>query len=103
MSTAWPHPAQVLLSTLITAAVAFAIVGVVIGIGPARRARAFVAGLCGAAASLSAYSIIGVGQTPFLAAAFLILTPICAFAGLLAGILLFGAISAVRSRSAAAA
>jgi fluoride exporter len=88
MSTTWPSPHQVLLATVLTAATAFLIVGFLLGASDSRVARALVATTCGAAASLSAYSIIGVGQTPWLAAAFLLLTPAAALAALVVGLLL---------------
>lgn len=88
MSMAWPSPHQVLLATVLTAAAALLIVGFLLGVTNSRVARAFVVTMCGAAASLSAYSIIGIGQTPWLAAAFLLLTPTAALAALAVGLFL---------------
>jgi fluoride ion exporter CrcB/FEX len=88
MSQTWPSPRQVLLCTVLTAAAGFLIVGLLLGVTNSRIVRALTVTLCGAAASLSAYSIIGVGQTPWLAAAFLVLTPAAALIALVAGMLL---------------
>jgi CrcB protein len=88
MSKTWPSPHQVLVCTVLTATAAFLVVGFLLGVSDSRVARALAVTMCGAAASLSAYSIIGIGQTPRLAAAFLVLTPAAALTALVAGMFL---------------
>lgn len=86
ISTHWPEPRQVLIATLVTTAVAMAVIGfVVVGRLPS-AVLALILTACGTVASLSAVAVIAVGQTPWLALAFLALTPVAALTGLTIGL-----------------
>jgi fluoride ion exporter CrcB/FEX len=99
---ALPSPSQALIANVITAAGAFAVVGIVLCAWATHAVRALMLGFCGAATSLSAYSVGAAMQTPWYAAGAAILTPIAALAGLAAGILVCWLIGAVRPRREAA-
>lgn len=85
-STFLPEPRQVLVSTLVTAFVAMAFAGAALAVRLPRPVLVLLLAVCGTAASLSAVAIITVGQTPWLALSFFLLTPIAALAGLFAGL-----------------
>jgi fluoride ion exporter CrcB/FEX len=93
---ALPRPSQALIANVVTAAVAFAVVGIVLCAWATRAVHALMLGFCGAATSLSAYSVAAAMQTPWYAAGVAVLTPIAALTGLAAGILLRWLIGAVR-------
>lgn len=86
-ATAWPQPKQLWVSTTVTAAVASAVAGFIVASGAMSTVRAAVFGLCASAASLSAWSVLTIGQPPKLSLAFLIGVPAAALAGLLCGLL----------------
>jgi CrcB protein len=86
MTSVWPSPHQVLFTTALTAAVAFAVAGAVLAATVSRLVHVTVLSICGAAASLSAFAVTTVGQTLWLAASFLVLTPLSALLGLMAGL-----------------
>ncbi|MDY6870804.1 MAG: chromosome condensation protein CrcB [Actinomycetota bacterium] len=86
-ATTWPLPHQLLVSTTATAGVAFLVGGYLLATGATSMLRAGLLGLCGSAASLSAYAALTVSQPPGLSVAFLILPPAVAIGGLLCGLL----------------
>jgi hypothetical protein len=67
-------------------AVTFAVAGAVLAATVSRLVHVTVLSICGAAASLSAFAVTTVGQTLWLAASFLVLTPLSALLGLMAGL-----------------
>ena len=86
-ATTWPLPHQLLVSTTVTAGVAFMVAGYLLATASTSPLRAGVLGLCGSAASLSAYAVLTVSQPPRLSVAFLVATPAVAIGGLLCGLL----------------
>lgn len=84
----WPHPRHMLVSTVTITACAFLVAGFLLTAGPLTTMRAALLGLCASAASLSAWAVLTVSQTPLLSAAFLTMTPMAALVGLAAGLLL---------------
>jgi CrcB protein len=74
-----------LVVTLASVTIAFVVIGAVATSPLGDPARKALVGCCGAIASLSAYSVLGVTQMPWLAAGLLILTPVSAVAGLTLG------------------
>jgi fluoride ion exporter CrcB/FEX len=99
---ALPRPSQALIANVITTAVAFAVVGIVLCAWAMRAVHALMLGFCGAATSVSAYSVAAAMQTPWYAAGVAALIPFAALAGLAVGILLCWLIGAVRPRRDAA-
>jgi fluoride ion exporter CrcB/FEX len=87
LAATWPLPKQVLVSTVLTAGVAFLIAGFLLATRASSLLSTAVLGMCASAASLSAYAVLTVSQTPKLSLAFLILTPAAAIGGLLCGLL----------------
>lgn len=87
MTTTWPLPRHVFVSTTVTAAVAFMVAGFLVSVGVTTALRAAVFGMCASAASLSAWAVLTISQPPKLSIAFLIGTPAAAVAGLLCGLL----------------
>ncbi len=83
----WPLPHQLLVSTTVTAGVAFMVAGFLLATRSTSALRAGVLGLCGSAASMSAYAVLTVSQPPRLSIAFLVGTPVVAMGGLLCGLL----------------
>lgn len=86
-ATAWPLPRQLLVSTTVTAAIAFAVAGFLVAGGVTSAVRAALFGMCASAASLSAWAVLTISQPPTLSIAFLIGTPAAAVAGMLCGLL----------------
>jgi hypothetical protein len=86
LATTWPHPKEILLTTVLTVGVAFLISGYVLATGARSVWHFLVLGVCGSAASLSAYAVLTISQPMRLSLAFLILTPAAAIAGLLCGL-----------------
>lgn len=76
---------MLLVVTLASVTIAFVVIGAVATGSLGDPARKVLVGCCGAIASLSAYSVVGVTQIPWLAAGFLVLTPVSAIAGLTLG------------------
>ncbi|ADU00668.1 chromosome condensation protein CrcB [Mycolicibacterium gilvum] len=87
LATTWPHPREVLITTLLTVGLAFLIAGYVLAIGPRSVVHFAVLGVCGSAASLSAYAVLTISQSMRLSVAFLTLTPVAAIGGLICGLL----------------
>lgn len=87
MATTWPHPREVLLTTVLTVGLAFMIAGFLLSTGPRSVLQFAVLGVCGSAASLSAYAVLTISQPMRLSLAFLILTPAAAIGGLMCGLL----------------
>jgi fluoride ion exporter CrcB/FEX len=81
----WPAPAHLLITTLISALSGFAVLGFVLASRAGQAVRAFVAGCSGAITSVSVFVAIGIIQPPWIAIAFLILTPAAIVAGLIVG------------------
>jgi fluoride ion exporter CrcB/FEX len=98
----WPQPSQVLIANVVVAAVAFAVVGIVLCASATHGVQALVLGFCGAATSLSAYSLAAALQTPWYAAGVIILTPVGALTGLAGGLLVGRTVGAVRAHGKAA-
>src|SRR6478609_1836488 len=71
----WPRPTQVLIANVVVAAVAFTVVGIVLCGSATHAVQALMLGFCGAATSLSAYSLAAAMQTPWYAAGVIVLTP----------------------------
>ncbi|AFM16125.1 CrcB-like protein [Mycolicibacterium chubuense NBB4] len=88
IAATWPLPRQVLMSTVLTAAIAFLIAGFLIANASTSTPRAAILGMCASAASLSAYALFTISQTPKLSIASLVLTPAAAIGGLLCGLLI---------------
>jgi hypothetical protein len=88
LSTLWPRPGQTLVTTVVVTACAFVVAGFVLTAGPMTTVRAAVLGVSVSAASLSAWAVLTITQTPLLSAAFLTLTPAAALGGLAGGLLL---------------
>jgi fluoride ion exporter CrcB/FEX len=86
LATTWPQPDELLLSTTVTAGLAFLVAGYLLASGPTSALHFVALGLCGSVASLSAYAVLTVGQQPWLSIAFLTLTPAAAIGGLLCGL-----------------
>ncbi|MGQ9409797.1 chromosome condensation protein CrcB [Mycolicibacterium gilvum] len=86
VATAWPNPQQMLVSTTLTAAVAFMVAGYLLATGMKCALHYLVFGVCVSAASLSAWAILTIDQPMRLSLAFLILTPVAAIIGLLCGL-----------------
>ncbi|WNG88975.1 chromosome condensation protein CrcB [Mycobacterium sp. ITM-2016-00317] len=84
---AWPEPPQMLISTTVTVALAFAIAGFLMTRAATSALPGFVLGVCAGAASLSAWAVLTVSQPPVLSIAFLTLTPAAAIGGLALGLL----------------
>ena len=82
------RPVLVLASTVAVTAVAFLVAAFLLTTGPLTTARAALFGLCASAASLSAWAVLTIDQTPLMSAAFLTLTPAAAVVGLGVGLLL---------------
>jgi fluoride exporter len=76
-----------LVSTAVTALLAFAVAGFLIATGLSSAWRVAVVGICATAASLSAWAVLTISQPPKLSIAFLLGTPAAAIAGLLCGLL----------------
>ena len=93
LATTWPHPHQMLVSTVVTVGVAFTIAAFVLASGARNAAHYAVLGLCGSAASLSAWAILTISQPMKLSLAFLILTPAAAIAGLWCGLVVARALA----------
>ena len=62
MTTAWPLPRHVFVSTTVTAAVAFMVAGFLVSVGVTTAVRATVFGFCASAASLSAWAVLTISQ-----------------------------------------
>lgn len=86
LASAWPQPQQILISTTLTAAVAFMIAGYLVATGFKSVVHYLLFGLCASAASLSAWAILTIDQTMRLSLAFLLLVPAAAIAGLVCGL-----------------
>ncbi|PRC42678.1 chromosome condensation protein CrcB [Mycobacterium sp. ITM-2017-0098] len=87
LTTTWPYPRQILMTTVLTVGVAFVIAGYLLATGPRSFLHFAVLGLCGSAASLSAYAVLTISQPMRLSLAFLTLTPVAAICGLVCGLL----------------
>src|SRR3954451_19568255 len=95
----WPAPVNLLTVTLLSGIFCFALLGFVLASNADAQVRAFVAGVCGAITSVSAYVAVGISQPPWIAVTILTLTPVSIVAGLIAGALL-GVSIAGRRKSA---
>lgn len=82
-----------LLSTSVTAAVAFMVAGFLLARGLKTSLHYLILGLCASAASLSAWAVLTIDQPMRLSLAFLVLTPAAAMAGLLCGLAVARAIA----------
>ena len=87
LTTTWPLPHEILVTTILTVALAFVVSGYLLATGPASALHFALLGVCGSAASLSTYAVLTVSQPPRLSIAFLTLTPAAAIGGLLCGLL----------------
>lgn len=94
LTTTWPHPHQILMTTVLMVGMAFLISAFVLASGPTTVLSNVVLGLCASAASLSVYAVLTISASMRLSLAFLILTPAAAIAGLMCGLL----VARVRSR-----
>ena len=89
MKSLWSSIPLLLLTTTIVAVVlGFVVVGLVLASSAGPNVRAFLVGMSGTIASISAYVGIGVSQPSWIAVAFLILTPVAVLIGLVGGGLL---------------
>lgn len=87
LAATWPLPHQILVATIVTVGLAFLIAAYVLATGPTTALHYAVLGLCGSAASLSAYAILTISTPMRLSLAFLTLTPTAAIGGLIGGLL----------------
>ena len=80
-------PSRQLVATLLVAAGAFTILGVLhTRTRWSTPVRGFTFALCGTLASASAYTVSGIQQLPWTAAAFLVLTPLAGISGFALGL-----------------
>jgi fluoride exporter len=86
LATTWPHPHQILVSTVLTSGVAFMIAAFLMASASISVLRDIVMGLCASAASLSAWAVLTISQPMRLSLAFLIGTPTAAVCGLMCGL-----------------
>ena len=84
---AWPQPPQMLISTTVTVALAFAVAGFLMTRSATSVLPGFLLGVCAGVASLSAWAVLTISQPPLLSIAFLTLTPSAAIGGLALGLL----------------
>lgn len=75
------------MTTVLMVGMAFLIAGFLLAIGPTSVLQFAALGVCGSAASLSAYAVLTISQPMRLSLAFLILTPVAAIGGLICGLL----------------
>jgi fluoride ion exporter CrcB/FEX len=83
----WLAPAELLTATIISGISGFALAGFVLASQARPEVRAFVAGVCGAITSVSAYVAVGISQPPWVAIAVITLMPVSIVAGLIGGAL----------------
>ncbi|MDA2895452.1 chromosome condensation protein CrcB [Mycolicibacterium sp. BiH015] len=93
LSTTWPLPHQVLISTVATVGFAFLIATFVLASGATSTLHAVVLGLCGSAASLSAWAVLTIDAPMRLSLAFLVVTPAMAVVGVLCGLVMARALA----------
>lgn len=74
------------MTTVVTVGLAFLISAFLLATGATSIVSFLVLGLCGSAASLSAYAVLTISQPMRLSLAFLIATPAAAIAGLVCGL-----------------
>lgn len=86
LATTWPQPRDVLVTTVLTVGLASVVAGYLLATGPKSVLHFAALGLCGSAASLSAYAVLTISQPMRLSLAFLILTPAAAIGGLVCGL-----------------
>ncbi|WP_234788782.1 chromosome condensation protein CrcB [Mycolicibacterium iranicum] len=86
LATTWPHPHQMLVSTVLTVGAAFTIAAFVLATNSASLFANLILGFCASAASLSAWAVLTISQPMKLSLAFLIATPAAAIGGLLCGL-----------------
>lgn len=87
VTTTWPAPHQLLVSTVVTVGAAFLVAAYVLALGPGSVLNYAVLGFCGSVASLSAWAVFTISTPMKLSLAFLTLTPAAAVTGLLCGLL----------------
>lgn len=87
VTTTWPTPREMLVSTVVTVFLAFLVAACVLAHGPKSAFHFAVLGLCGSAASLSAWAVLTISTTMKISLAVLTLTPAAAMAGLVCGLL----------------
>ncbi|MGQ9350952.1 chromosome condensation protein CrcB [Mycolicibacterium gilvum] len=87
VTTTWPSPREMLVSTVVTVFVAFLVAAYVLAYGPKSPFHFAVLGLCGSVASLSAWAVLTISTTMKISLAVLTLTPAAAMAGLVCGLL----------------
>lgn len=88
LATTWPHPHQMLMTTVLTVGLAFVVSGYLLATGPTSVLHHVLLGVCFSAASLSAYAVLTISAPMRLSLAFLIATPAAAIAGVMCGLLL---------------
>ncbi|MDG4664248.1 chromosome condensation protein CrcB [Mycobacterium sp. 236(2023)] len=93
LAITWPLPQQMLVSTIVTVGVAFLIAAFVLASGARTALHDVVLGVCGSAASLSAWAVLTISQPMKLSLAFLVLTPAAAIVGLLCGLVVARAVA----------
>lgn len=93
LATTWPHPHQVLVSTVLTVGVAFMIAALLLATNAASFLAYVVLGFCASAASLSAWAVLTISAPMKLSLAFLIGTPAAAIGGLLCGLVVARAVA----------
>lgn len=87
VTTTWPTPREMLVSTVVTVFLAFLVAACVLAHGPKSTLHFAVLGLCGSVASLSAWAVLTISTTMKISLAVLTLTPAAGVAGLVCGLL----------------
>lgn len=93
LAITWPHPQQLLVSTVVTVGVAFMIAAYLLATNSTSLLANLILGLCASAASLSAWAVLTISQPMRLSLAFLVLTPAAAVGGLLCGLVVVRAVA----------
>jgi hypothetical protein len=86
--TWWPAETAVVATTLILTSLGLLVWGLVSTVERLRPIRTAVSGFAGAAASVGILATIAISSTPLWCLAYIVAVPLCAVAGLAAGILL---------------
>lgn len=87
VTTTWPSPREMLVSTVASAFIAFLVAACVLAHGAKSPLHFVLLGLCGSVASLSAWAVLTISTTMKISLAVLTLTPAAAMAGLVCGLL----------------